>query len=357
MTFMDTVQETLTRILPEKKPPLAMQPSSTGIGNNGMMPFEDDMIVSKPAIIFHASQAFFNFLAMCCFASVSAFQAHWKIGPSGLSGFAVFISVIGILFPLFLLFVPVVYDKFNKGARLARAMSEPRVGFICAGTGVTVSLLIAFIMTISAWTEPGCKNAANDPHASLGKAFQAALPGWCSTKKAGAVFLWITCAFWVASFVLTLLDWRNGKSVRPRDPPFTVPTDVEDGYSEGGHDDDESAYMPDGRKPEGSLESPFADSNAYAPPGASYAPPGSAYPSVPNVGVSPSAQPRQSIDAYGAFSDPAPSGFGSLPSPEEGPRVSRTMQYADPYAAVRASIASGTSGGAPPGYGSYGGGY
>lgn len=39
------------------------------------------MIVSKPAIIFHASQAFFNFLAMCCFASVAAFQAHWGVGP------------------------------------------------------------------------------------------------------------------------------------------------------------------------------------------------------------------------------------------------------------------------------------
>ena len=39
------------------------------------------MIVSKPAVIFHASQIFFNFLAMCCFASVAAFQAKWKVGP------------------------------------------------------------------------------------------------------------------------------------------------------------------------------------------------------------------------------------------------------------------------------------
>ena len=39
------------------------------------------MIVSKPTIICHVSQAFFGFLAMCCFASVAAFQAHWHIGP------------------------------------------------------------------------------------------------------------------------------------------------------------------------------------------------------------------------------------------------------------------------------------
>jgi len=78
------------------------------------------------------------------------------------------------------------------------------------------------------------------------------------------------------------------------------------------------------------------------------------------------------MDAYGAFDDPAPSGFGTahqggysappggysesygtaspsrqytgppiLPEPDMGgPMVSRTMQYADPYAAVRASIAA-----------------
>lgn len=48
-----------------------------------------------------------------------------------------------------------------------------------------------FITTISAWTEPGCKNADNDPHASLGDSFKNALPGWCSTKKAGAIFFWL----------------------------------------------------------------------------------------------------------------------------------------------------------------------
>lgn len=39
------------------------------------------MIISKPAIIFHTSQAFFNFLSMACFASVASFQAKWNVGP------------------------------------------------------------------------------------------------------------------------------------------------------------------------------------------------------------------------------------------------------------------------------------
>ncbi|OAX31173.1 hypothetical protein K503DRAFT_806301 [Rhizopogon vinicolor AM-OR11-026] len=38
------------------------------------------------------------------------------------------------------------------------------------------------------------------------------------------------------------------------------------------------------------------------------------------------------MDAYGAFLDPAPN--------PAVPRVSRTMQYADGYAAVRASLAT-----------------
>ncbi len=62
---------------------------------------------------------------------------------AGLTGFAVFISVIGICFSFFMLFVPVVYEKYDKGARLARALKEIRVGFILAGAGTVISLLIA----------------------------------------------------------------------------------------------------------------------------------------------------------------------------------------------------------------------
>lgn len=48
-----------------------------------------------------------------------------------------------MFYSLFLLLVPVIYEKYDKGARLARALKELRVGFILAGAGVTVSLLIS----------------------------------------------------------------------------------------------------------------------------------------------------------------------------------------------------------------------
>ena len=53
-------------------------------------------------------------------------------------------------------------------------------------------VLKRFIVTISAWTEPGCKDANKDPNAKAkGDGFKNGLDGWCSTKKAGAIFFWL----------------------------------------------------------------------------------------------------------------------------------------------------------------------
>ncbi|KAJ7454820.1 hypothetical protein FB451DRAFT_1279482 [Mycena latifolia] len=356
MALLDRIKDGITRIVPasDSRRNTIPPPSSLGIGNVGAghANFEDDMIVSKPMIIFHTSQIFFNFLAMCCFAAVAAFQAKWHIGPSGLSGFAIFLSLLGIFLPLFMLLVPVAYEKYDKVIRLARALKEVRVGFILTGTGTAFSLLIAFATTISAFTEAGCKDASKDPNAGKGDDFVAALPGWCSTKKAGAVFFWGAFIFWTASLVLLILDWRSGKlhTSHPRDPPFTHPqqeaTEFEMDYDP---DEDDYQHIPPARRPTASESpstydpeatsgpNPFSDANRY---GAQPAP----------------AHGRPSIDAYGAFSDPAPSGFSpsapqtrfggsggppTIPEQDLGPHlgVSRTMQYADPYAAVRASIA------------------
>ncbi|KDR79048.1 hypothetical protein GALMADRAFT_224299 [Galerina marginata CBS 339.88] len=343
------------------------------------------MIVSKPTIVLHASQIFFNFLALACFASVASFQAKWKVGPSGLSGFAIFISIAGMCLSAFMLLVPVAYEKYDKFVRLARALKEVRVGFILTGTGVTFSLLIAFIVTISAWTQPGCKNADNDPHAeALGDDFKKALPGWCSTKKAAGIFFWFAFGFWAASAVLLFLDWRGGRLHAARDPPFQRPQPTHDEEEAGEEEDEDASYthIPPVRRTTApgnrydnsdSAQSPFADPQRYSPAQASSP---SAYTPATHQ---PIAAGRPSMDAYGAFSDPAPSGFGTsnqgyntaysgsparsqpsappiLPEPDlGGPMVSRTMQYADPYAAVRASIAGQgpASPTGPPSYESY----
>lgn len=52
-------------------------------------------------------------------------------------------SVAGIVLSLLMLLVPVVYEKWDKGARLARAFKEVRVGFILTGSGAVFGLLIA----------------------------------------------------------------------------------------------------------------------------------------------------------------------------------------------------------------------
>ena len=137
--------------------------------------------------------------------------------------------------------------------------------------------------------------------------------------------------FWAGSLTLTFLDWRKNRGLRPRDPPFEHP-------EEG---DEESAYeVPSIKQDDSDAFSPFSDAYRYSGVSSTAvgnSPSGYASPGKYNIPSAP--QPRPSLDAYGAFSDPAPTGFGAPPGDSGVTGVSRTMQYADPYAAVRASVA------------------
>jgi len=64
---------------------------------------------------------------------------------AGLSGFAIFIALIGILMSLFMLVIPVIYERYDKFAQLARTLKEVRVSFILAGTGTAASLLTGLV--------------------------------------------------------------------------------------------------------------------------------------------------------------------------------------------------------------------
>ena len=66
---------------------------------------------------------------------------------AGLSGFAVFVSVMSIVLSSLMLFVPVLYEKYDKLARIERALREVRVGFILNGVGTVLNLLIAYVFT------------------------------------------------------------------------------------------------------------------------------------------------------------------------------------------------------------------
>lgn len=155
-----------------------------------------------------------------------------------------------------------------------------------------------------------------------------------------AVFSHLNIVFWVAAFILTVLDWRNGKSTRPRDPPFTHPVEEPTEM-----DEEESIFeQPAGKstyEQSNSSQSPFSDNHRYS--------------GIPSVGPSTTSAPqlpRPSFDTYGAFSDPTPSGFAPPSSPPD-PSISRTMQYADPYARVRNAVSHGSAN-PPPSYSSYG---
>ncbi|KAJ1307605.1 hypothetical protein OPQ81_001700 [Rhizoctonia solani] len=308
------------------------QRASGGIGHG--MQFDDEMPLSKPAIVYYACQIFFTFLAMCCFASVAAFQAKWRVGPSGLSGFAIFVAVTSLLLLI----------------RLAQALQEVRVAFILASTGLLWSLLVSFVTTISAFTQAGCKNPDNDPHASLGDTYKQQLKGWCSTKKAGAIFFWLAFVAWVATFVVAVLEWRSGKMRGSRRN-----TGREEGFIPPAHDDTESVFTREyDRRPNNDDDeddddheheqhrSPFADQPPQLPP--------------PSFALDP--QPRVSMDAYGAFNDPVPSGYGGndptspvggVPSPNRPVSHISTVP-SDPYAQIRANLtgAAGTSGHTSP---------
>jgi hypothetical protein len=134
---------------------------------------------------------------------------------------------------------------------------------------------------------------------------------------------------------LAFLEWRKNKASRPRDPPFELPPDAEElGYEESAYD------VPALNQDNGDDgNSPFSDTYRYS--GAPSVARGDPAPFSPGRYNIPSApQPRPSLDAYGAFSDPTPSGFGAPSSDSGVTGISRTMQYADPYAAVRASVAT-----------------
>jgi hypothetical protein len=209
-----------------------------------------------------------------------------------------------------------------------------------------------FITTISAWTQPGCKDAAKDPHAGdRDDGFKKGLPNWCNTKRAGAVFFWFSFAFWTASFVLTVIEWRSGKSLRPRDPPFTRPAEVDDDHDYDDAADEESAYNRPVDHRDSTIDQARYPSTAPSIPPISFPDSPTSAP-APQPGSYASPTSRPSMDVYGAFSDPVPSGYSNQNpySPPEPNRVSRTMQYADPYAAVRASITPPQQPG-PPSYG------
>lgn len=158
------------------------------------------------------------------------------------------------------------------------------------------------------------------------------------------------------------MDWRSGKSKRRagggRDPPFTHPNDPS-GYAPSL----QGARRDNYEEEEGDIdeeEEPFSypGGQQYGAGGGSRAapqlPPYRANSGGLLSGQSPfSDEYRAPGGGAGGFTQPPPTAATAPPPTSSNsnanagssPGVSRTMQYADPYAAIKANLASAGTGG------------
>jgi hypothetical protein len=193
-----------------------------------------------------------------------------------------------------------------------------------------------------AWTAKGCKNPANDPHASLGEEFQNGLKQWCTTKKASGFFNWYVAdrifstevqpltipnrfsfAAWAALLVLVGLEFRRE---RKHEPAFIPP-------DHGISSSNVHERLP--IRADEESQDPYADKHevyeGYADGRTGYESGGYQRTStgIPERAEENGAFGRPSLDAYGSFDGDMP---GNRASAVEGDEASRTMQlaYTDP---------------------------
>lgn len=299
-------------------------------------------------------EAFISFVVICCLGSLAAFQKKWAIGVSGLVGFMLFLSLLLFFLSLFLLIPPILYDRHDKLGGLARFLKERRSQWVLQAVGAGGSLIGAVVLTASAWSQKGCKNPEIDPHSSLGDAYMMGLIGWCRTKKASSILMWIEFVTWLAAFVFYLAKNRGAqaslsayqstsenayKSSEVYGASTEIPARFVSSY--GGDNGVSGSYEGCGyafgpREHDGRVKEEFDDEEeegdvGYAP--LKYEPPerlGS--PMHANTG-------RATATSRGMSAGTPP------PRTESTKPLSRTMQmakksYDDPYATVKASLAA-----------------
>ncbi|CAK9786848.1 hypothetical protein CC85DRAFT_309288 [Cutaneotrichosporon oleaginosum] len=282
--------------------------------------------LSKPNLILHSVAIFFTFLAICTMAAVAAFQGKW-FSVSGGTGFTLFLLLLDFTLLIALLSIPLIYDRWDKGRRPAQFLSQARAAFILHVFGTILQAIAAFVVTISAWSNPGCKNPDDDKRAEdLGDDYKNGLGGWCRTKKASGIIGWLALAAWIGLLILSGLAFREDRR-NHKEPSFIPPSSpgaLESGmgrpYDPVGDDDvfaDKYEASPAPR-----LDDAYAQPRPYA-----HGRPGVL------AQQEQTAMSRPSVDAYGAFD-------GDMPGAHAHAEPSRTMQmaYNDPYADLRAQV-------------------
>ncbi|TYJ54098.1 hypothetical protein B9479_005284 [Cryptococcus floricola] len=314
--------------------------SRFGMGN----PFADnadreDTSLPRLHLIIHGVALFFTLLAVCTIAAVAGFQGKW-FGVTGGTGFTLFLVLLSFFLSATLLGIPLIYDRWDKLRRSAQFLSHTRSLLILHAFGTFLMLMAAFIVTISAWTAKGCKNADDDPHEDLGDDYKNGLASWCRTKKASAIFDWFSFAAWAALLVLTGLAFRKEQRNNRRDPSFLPPETNGISYSNIVPEEERYGDKPDSYPIQGTMPTTRNDSRREEQP----------YDPTTNYGYSQPSRPatqqqlgRPSVDAYGAFD-----GDG-MPGGEQPSRTMQMASYSDPYAQIRSSLQTG-QGASQPAY-------
>ena len=213
--------------------PNSAGPYAQGIGNTAAgaprVVHAPDERVARVNMILRQLQVFFALIVLLIAVYMASFQAKWVKSPSGLTGLLLFLSTASFVASSIFLVVPLIYERsgYKTMKGFARALSEARVGLVSNGIFGFLLLILAMTQTISAFTSPGCKDPAKDPHAG-GKDradFVKQLGGWCRTKRAEAAFCWFLWATWFLSLLLFLRQWRLERKNGPRIPPFVHPRD------------------------------------------------------------------------------------------------------------------------------------
>jgi hypothetical protein len=222
-------------------------------GGGGYMGTWGEDRMTNVAISIRVFQLVCAFCMLIVTITLATFQTKWIGKLSGLTALLLIVTVLTFILVAFLVVVSFLPHSFNiTQDKIIRVLEQPRLGLSMNGAGVGIWLIVAMTQTISAYTSAGCKDPTKDPHVSSSKglkdAFVAALPSFCTSKRAGAAFAWLITVSCIATLLLFLRMWKLSRRNGPRIPPFVQPGD--DGAFEPigedlGYDEEDNLYARD----------------------------------------------------------------------------------------------------------------
>lgn len=160
--------------------------------------------LSRMELCLLGTQLILGAVVLICSACLAGFQQKWLGKPSGLSGYLIFVSLFSMLCTSLLLFIPLCARKAKgqRNVRVAAFLQQARPAFVFRGVPTGFVLLTTLIQTISVGTSKGCKKHERDgakPKNGNRDAYLKALGGFCASKRATTVFIWLLLGMYYPS--------------------------------------------------------------------------------------------------------------------------------------------------------------